>query len=233
MPIAAAIPAIAGVVSAGSSIAGAAMSSGGASAANERSADLGNKQLNFSFLQWKTFMDSLKPLKEELKKPMEEQQGFGRMMGTIDRGYSDATGNLRRTMGGRYPYGAPLEGIALQNLELDRTRTKAGATADWANNNWDRMMGVASLTGGLPAAATAGLSDASRTAAYQANQANQAAAGAWGNVGQTYGNLGQMAMMMGSPGANTASIPGAAVPAAAQPQYAPPINQNIPMYLNA
>lgn len=178
-------------VGVGSSIASGIQSANAAGDAKDANA----AQIQLAYNQWNKFLETLAPLEAEAALPVEQQPGFARMMATIDRGYSDLGANVRRTMGGRYPHGSGLERMVGRNVELSRTRTKAGAYADAADNRWNRMLGVASLTRGLPATSTANLAGGARGLGGLAAMQGASAAGAWQNTAGVMNDLGQLWMM--------------------------------------
>jgi hypothetical protein len=149
--------------------------------------------------QWQRYMTTFAPLEEKMVKeaqvPVEQQPGFARMMGTIDRGYSDVASNTRRTLAGRYPSGSGLEVLNQDNIEMNRTRTKAGAFGAANEARFSRMLQAAGLGRGIP---TNVMNTAGNVGAQQGNiagmQAN-AAQNAWGSMGNTAGNLMQMYLM--------------------------------------
>jgi len=163
-----------------------------AAATTQWQKDLANRQ-------WQRYMTTFAPLEDMLvadaSKPVEEQPGFSRMMGTIDRGYSDLGANVRRTMGGRYPSGSGLETLNMQDIELERTRTKTGAVGAAREARFDRMLKAAGLGRGIPTTVmnTAGNVGAQQN--YMANMQGNAAQNAWGSVGNSAGNLMQMYLM--------------------------------------
>lgn len=210
------------------------------SAYNERMAAVAEEQLGLSREQlalakaeaarseeaWGRYKSVFMPIEDELVKQIKEMPaeppGLPRMLATVDRGYSDLEGNLRRTMGGRYQYGSGLERGAMERTELGRTRAKAGAVADltnaWEQEKFNRMMQVAGFgrtsaplmtTSGGYAGGMAGVGSAgniysnvagsygNQAASYAnlVNQANQASANAWASGGQTAGNLMQMYLL--------------------------------------
>jgi len=171
--------------------------------AADRAADAAREtsqwQRDLAVQQWERYMTTFAPLEDMLvadaSKPVEEQPGFGRMMGTIDRGYSDLGANVRRTMGGRYPSGSGLDVLNQQDIELERTRTKTGAVGAAREARFDRMLRAAGLGRGIPTTVmnTAGNVGAQQN--YMANMQGNAAQNAWGSVGNTAGNLMQMYLM--------------------------------------
>jgi len=161
--------------------------------------------------QWQRFLDTFAPLEdkivEEAHAPVEQQPGFARMMGTIDRGYSDVAANTRRTMAGRYPSGSGLEVLNQDNIEMNRTRTKAGAVGAANEARFSRMLQAAGLGRGIP---TTVMNAAGNVGAQQGNFANMqsnAAQNQWSSLGNTAGNLMQMYLM--TRGAGTPPYAGA------------------------
>jgi len=145
--------------------------------------------------QWDRYMQVFAPgeeqLAKEVAKPLEQQTGLKRSLATIDRGYADVTGNLRRTMGGRYQYGSGLERGSLMNLERQRIGAKAGAVAGAETDLFNRRTQVANIGRGLPgqsleASGRAGQAYGNLMGAY-----GGAAKGAWDSVGTGIGNLMQ------------------------------------------
>jgi len=175
---------------------------------------------------WNRYTSVFMPIEDELvrqvKEMPEEPPGLARMIGTIDRGYSDLEGNLRRMMAGRYQHGSGLERGTMERTELGRTRAKAGAKADaisaWENEKFNRMMQVAgfgrtsaplmTVSGGYAAPiSTMGSTGnmftniagqyGGQAANYgnMANMYNQATANTWASAGNTAGNLMQMYLL--------------------------------------
>ena len=149
--------------------------------------------------QWQRYLDTFAPLEDKIVKevqaPVEEQPGFARMMGTIDRGYSDVAANTRRTLAGRYPSGSGLETLNQQDIEMERTRTKAGAVSDMNQSRFTNMLNAASIGRSLPTTASSAMSGATSGQASLANMFGNAAAQTWGSLGTSAGNLMQMYLL--------------------------------------
>lgn len=161
--------------------------------------------------QWSRYLDTFAPLEDQLVKeasaPVEDQPGFSRMMGTIDKGYSDTGANLRRMMGGRYPSGSGLEVNAQLTNELNRTKTKAGAVADLNEARYNKMLQAAQIGRGISTQATDTSASVGNQQTSMANMQANAAQNAWGSVGNTAGNLMQMYLL--SKGGGTTPYAGA------------------------
>lgn len=157
--------------------------------------DVAAQQTAVSQAQWNRYLKKFAPLEDlmisEVSKPIEQQPGFLGAMGAVDRGYANVAANLRRTMAGRYPYGAGMEGETQKTLELQRPRAKAGVYGTFAQNRLANMLNVASLGKGLPATAMAGLGTAGAQYGNLAGMQGQAAAQTWGGIGSTMGNMAQ------------------------------------------
>lgn len=150
-----------------------------------------SKSIGFAEQEWNRFLKVFGPLQEQIVKeaklPIEEQPGFGRMMATVDRGYSDVSANLRRTMGGRYPSGSGIETETLKSVEMERPKAKAGAVADFAMDRFNKMLMAAGMGSGIssPSGAYANLG------AMQAGAARET----MGSAGSGIGNLMQMYLL--------------------------------------
>ena len=174
-----------------------------------------NWQRDLASMQWERYAGTFAPLEDQIVKesqlPVEQQPGFARMMGTIDRGYADTAANTRRTMGGRYPSGAGIETERAQNIDLGRTQTKAGAVADFSVNRFNQMLQAANLGRNLPATSTGAGAKAMAGYGNLANMYANAAKGSWDAVGGATGNLMQMYMLSNqgmTPSASGGSLPG-------------------------
>ena len=156
-----------------------------------------NKMGDIATQQWNRYLEKYAPLENKLIEDVSAEQpiGLARTLATLDRGYSDVTAITRRTMGGRYPSGSGLETQALKDIELERGKSKAGATADANVNRFNQMMNVANLGRGLPTAASTGLSSVANQYGNLANMYNQAAAQGWTSMGNTASNMLQWYLM--------------------------------------
>ena len=111
--------------------------------------------------QWAMAKPIYEEMAPEMRKPVEEQSYFKRMMGGIEKSYGDIGGQMRRTLGGRYQYGAGIEGESAKNLELSRARTKAGA---WQAGEEARRSGLMGLASGGTSTAMQGFGAGSQSA---------------------------------------------------------------------
>ena len=156
-------------------------------------------QRDLASMQWERYATTFAPLEDQIvmesQLPVEQQPGFARMMGTIDRGYADTAANTRRTMGGRYPSGAGIETETAKNIELGRTQTKAGAVADFSANRFNQMLQAANLGRNLPATSVGAGANAMAGYGNLANMYANAARGTWDAAGGATGNLMQMYML--------------------------------------
>lgn len=156
-------------------------------------------QKDLAVQQWRRYMTTFAPLEdkmvEEAQAPVEQQPGFARMMGTIDRGYSDVAANTRRTLAGRYPSGSGLEVLNQDNIEMNRTRTKAGAVGTANEARFSRMLQAAGLGRGIPTNVMNTAGNVGAQQGYIANMQGNAAQNAARSLGNTAGNLMQMYLM--------------------------------------
>jgi|GEM_PF-5394604 len=145
---------------------------------------------------WDRWRDRYDPIEEkltaEVSAPVEEQPGFGRMMGQIDRTYGDLSGNLRRTLAGRYPSGSGLETEPSRTLALQRGLSKAGAVSDAETARFGKMLSLANLGRGLLGQSFSGSASAGQTFGNMANMYNQAAGQSWNAVGNALGTAAQL-----------------------------------------
>jgi len=173
-------------------------------------------QRDLASMQWERYATTFAPLENKIVKesqlPVEQQPGFARMMGTIDRGYADTAANTRRTLGGRYPSGAGIETERAQNIDLGRTQTKAGAVADFSANRFNQMLQAANLGRNLPATSVGAGANAMAGYGNLANMYANAAKGSWDAVGGATGNLMQM-YMLANQGMTPAASGGSGLPA--------------------
>ncbi len=198
----AAIPLAAAGVAAAGSIAGGLLG-GGDSPDTSSQEYLAQIQGQIALEQWNRYKQKFAPFENKLMKevgaPVEKQPGFLGAMGSLERGYGDTAASLRRTMAGRYPSGAGMEGLTQQSLALNKPRAKGEIYNQFSQSRLGNMMGVANLGRGLPASAQSGIGSAAGiygNIANLQNMGNQNAASAWGSTGNTLGNLMQMYLMM-------------------------------------
>lgn len=181
------------VAVAGAAVVGSVVSSRSASKSAARAAEATEWQGDLAYAQWERYVDKFAPLEDKIVKeaqaPVEEQPGFGRLMATVNRGYSDLEGNVKRTMGGRYPSGAGLERQAVRNVKLQKTTAETGAVADMMTQRYNRMLQAANLGRGLPATSIAGASGAAQNETLLASMYAKAAQGSWDSTGTSLGNL--------------------------------------------
>jgi len=185
-----------------------------AAEATERSSEW---QARLANEQWQRYLDTFAPLEDQIVKEagapveIEKEPGFARMMAAINRGYSDVAANTRRTMAGRYPSGSGLETLPQQDIEMERTRTKAGAISDFATDaekrRFSQMLQAANIGRSLPATSVAAGGSAGFQSANLAKMYGNASAQTWGALGNTAGNLMQMYLM--SKAGKTPVYPGA------------------------
>ena len=179
---------------------GASSLLGGLMGGNEPDTTASDLAAAISWGQWKRYKQKYMPMEnrllEEAQAPIEQQPGFLQAMGQVDRGYADTAANLRRTLAGRYQYGAGLEGEAQKNLELRRPVAKAGVYNDFANQRYSKMANLLSMGKGMPAQATSGLMGAENLQASLANMANQQQNQTYSSAGAGMGNLLQLYLMM-------------------------------------
>ncbi len=207
MPAAPAIGVVGSVLGAASAATSLFSGISGAGAAGdmaEAQAGAANAQTALAKAQWARYLEAFAPLEnqmiQEAQTPARETPGFLSMMGGINRNYADQGANIRRMMGGRYQYGGGLETSAQASNELNRTKAVAGAEADWNNQRWSRMMGIAGYGRGLPSQAMAGYGSAAGTYGNLANMYGNASQQAFGGVGQGLGNLAQLSLLSGNSG---------------------------------
>ena len=166
-----------------------------ASKATAAATSTAQSQEEISREQWNRYLKTFAPMEEQLvsevSKPVEEQPGFLGAMGAIERGYANTGANLRRTMAGRYPYGAGIESETQKTLELQRPRARAGVYSDFSKNRLTNMINVAQIGRGLPVTAMGGLSSAGSQYGSLAGTQSQAAASGWGSLGNMTGNMMQ------------------------------------------
>lgn len=100
----------------------------------------------------------------QLRRPLEEQAYFKRMIGDVESQYGDVGANVRRTLAGRYQHGVGYEGEAAKNLALSKARARAGA---WQAGEEARQAGLLQMMGmgrGLQTQVQAGLGAGSQSA---------------------------------------------------------------------
>lgn len=190
------------IMAVGSMIGGAGSSWQAGKTADEyadAAGNLANTQAEIAKEQWARYVDTYAPLENkivgEVSKPLENQGYFAKMMAGVDKGYSDASANVSKTMAGRYQYGSGLTDAKLQSVDLGRVRAKADATATAENTRLTNMMNAASMGRSLPSTASAGLSSAAGTNQNLSGVYGNQSASGWGAVGNTAGNLTQLYMM--------------------------------------
>ena len=170
-----------------------------------RASDANQQMADIASAQWNRYLKAFAPLEntlvKEAKAPIEQQPGYGRMMATINRGYSDLEGNVKRTMGGRYPSGSGLERQAVRNVGLQKTTARTGAVADMMTQRFNRMLQAANIGRGLPAQAIVGSSGRATGSTNLANLYGQAAKSGWDSTGASLGNL--MQLLSGAAGGST------------------------------
>ncbi|MCK4792508.1 MAG: hypothetical protein KAV87_52750 [Desulfobacteraceae bacterium] len=192
---------------------------GRAASAVEKGAEF---QTEIAAAQWDRYMEGFATLEdklvEEVSRPLEDQPGTKRALATIDRGYADVTGNLRRTLGGRYQYGGGLERGNLLNLERQRIGAKAGAVAGAEADLFNRRTQVANIGRGLPGQAVGAAGSAANIQGSLANIYSGAAKGAWDSVGTGIGNLAQLYTLSKTP----TTAPTTAPTPAPTPQWTDP-----------
>lgn len=192
---------IAGGLGAGTSLLGGLM--GGDDEGNYDLEQQAKMQTNIASYMWSRYKHKFKPLEDKLVKeaslPVEQQPGYLKAVGGLERGYANTGANLRRTLAGRYPSGGGLEVLPQSTLALQKPRARAGVYSDFSQARLGNMLNVAGLGRGLMGQAQSGLSSA---AGIYGNLANinlanqQQQAGAWGSVGAGLGNLAQLYMLL-------------------------------------
>ena len=183
---------------------GSGMESGNAAQTQaDAASSTANTQNAIASQQWDRYLKTFAPVEDKLvaeaTKPIDQQAGYLKTMGTIDRGFANQEANLRRTMGGRYPSGAGLSTMGQTGLDLNRIKTKAGATSDYNVANNANLLNLANLGRGLPATAIGGLSSSGAMSANLAGMYGNAAASTYGGMGNMAGNLMQ-AYLISNPG---------------------------------
>jgi hypothetical protein len=188
-------------------------------------------QRDLGIKAWDRYMNEFAPLENRIVREsrapvkVEKEPGFARMLATIERGYGDTEGNLRRSMGGRYQEGSGIERNAMRNLRLQKTAAKSGAIADFAKNleetRFNRMLQAANLGRNLPATSVTAGAGATAANASLAGMYAKAAQEGWGTVGQSTGNLGRLVVNNWDKwfGGGTAAADAAAAEAAASDTY--------------
>ena len=145
---------------------------------------------------WNNYLATFQPLNEELvstvTQPLEQQPGTKQALATVDRGYADATGNLKRDLGGRYQYGSGTETGNLLNLETQRTQAKATTYANAGQKQLSNQLQVANIGIGQPAQAATAAGNAASIYGSLATAAGNAAQSSWDSVGNGIGNLMQL-----------------------------------------
>ena len=189
----------AAVVGAGATIYASNKASSAANTQADIAAGTAGVQNQIATEQWDRYLKTFAPVEDKLvaesSKPIDQQAGYLRSMGTIDRGYANQEANLRRTMGGRYPSGAGLSTMGQTSLDLNRIKTKAGATSDYTVANNANLLNLANLGRGLPATAMGGLSSSGAMSANLAGMYGSAASSGYGSAGNIGGNLMQAYMI--------------------------------------
>ena len=157
---------------------------------------MAKQQADLAQQQWDRYLSVFSPLENQMiteaQTPARESPGFLAEMGGINQRYGDASGNLRRMMGGTYSSGAGVAAAGQRSLDLNRGKSLASAESNYNNQRWDRMLGMANLGRGLPATSTAGLASAGNLYGSLANMYGNLSGQAFGGVGQGVGNLYQM-----------------------------------------
>ena len=192
-----------GAGSAAAGIAGGLLGGGDDTPDTSNQERLAGIQGQIALEQWNRYKQKFAPFENKLMRevgaPVERQPGFLGAMGALERGYGDTAASLRRTMAGRYPSGAGMEGLTQQSLALNKSRAKGAIYNQFSQSRLGNMMGVANLGRGLPASAQSGIGSAAGiygNIANLQNMGNQNAASAWGSTGATLGNLMQMYLLM-------------------------------------
>lgn len=145
---------------------------------------------------WNRYMSAFAPkedvLLRETYQPVEKQPATKFALAQVDRGYADAAGNLKRSLGGRYQYGSGLERGALGSLERNRIQARAKTAAEAGTNLFNQRLQLANVGRGLPGQAVQAAGSAAGIYGNLAGMYGDAAKSSWDSVGTGIGNLMQI-----------------------------------------
>ena len=142
------------------------------------------------FEWWKKlYAPEEKKMMLQLGKPLEQQAYMRRMMGDIEKSYGDIASSTARTLGGRYQYGAGIEGKTQESLKLSKAAARAGAWGAGEQQRTANLMSMFGLGRGSAALATQGMASATAGFGQSANLRAQQEAQKMGQISSSFGGV--------------------------------------------
>ncbi len=150
---------------------------------------------------WNRYLSMYAPLEQQLiseaKKPAAESPGYLGAIGQYERGMGDVSANLRRTLGGRYPYGAGIEASTQASLARQRPLGRATLRSSAEQERMNRLYNLVGLGKGMESTAASAQLGAGQLGLSQqqlALQAKQLQQNQMGQIGSTLGNLAMLGL---------------------------------------
>lgn len=151
----------------------------------------------FSEQMYKDWQELYGPLEKELVKtvglPLEEQPGYKRAVGILERGYATADAALRRRGVIQGPHGTGVDAARRTSAYYNRIGARAGLRASGEQSRLSNMMAAARLGRNTPEAAKMLQNTYGSIAGYRAGQATQAGS----DLASSAGNLAMLYMLYG------------------------------------
>ncbi len=158
----------------------------GATQAEKQGLELRKEATDISREQADLFTEEFAPLirqlTEEAKLPVEEQPSFLRATGRLERGFSDLSANVRRSLAGRFPSGAGIERAAQETIEVGRIGARADLFSEFDEARRRNLANLASTGLGLGTTARIGLESGARAAEGRAEDISTSAGGTISNL---------------------------------------------------